>query len=332
MIEDIPLIPAIPDGLRLAARQGTLIPFVGAGASKLAGCPGWDEFADRALQFFVQAGKFDHSQLEQLKHLNPRVKISVALELQEEHQMNIDFDRILHPLNGPNELDGKRFYAALSKLAKTFVTTNYDKWLDEEIAFPEIRAIEDIDPTITETRKRREVICKVEGFTYDNLKPNTVIHLHGSLTDSPNMVLTTRHYVERYANDRLTEKDGKENRVLTFLENLFRLKTVLFIGYGLEELEILEYAILKARHVHESSSREARHFILQGFFSHERELARHLANYYLRDCGIQLIPFLRDKRNWHQLLDVIEEYASLIPTNDPLVVQELLDMGDLLNG
>jgi hypothetical protein len=35
--------------------------------------------------------------------------------------------------------------------------------------------------------------------------------------------------------------------VLTSLDYLFSNRTVLFIGYGLDELEILEYVILKAR-------------------------------------------------------------------------------------
>jgi hypothetical protein len=57
MREDIIPIPRIPDGLREAAQRGTLIPFIGAGASRIAGCPGWSEFADGALRHFVQEGK-----------------------------------------------------------------------------------------------------------------------------------------------------------------------------------------------------------------------------------------------------------------------------------
>jgi len=54
-----------------------LIPFVGAGASKLAGCPDWNEFADEALRVFVEHGKFSHAQLDQVKALSPRVKLSI---------------------------------------------------------------------------------------------------------------------------------------------------------------------------------------------------------------------------------------------------------------
>src|ERR1700674_1359594 len=71
-------IPALPMGLRDAALRGTLIPFIGAGASRLAGCPNWVEFADRALRYFVDQGKFSHGQLDQLSQQPPRVKLSIA--------------------------------------------------------------------------------------------------------------------------------------------------------------------------------------------------------------------------------------------------------------
>ena len=78
-------IPDVPDTLREAAQLSKLVPFVGAGASKLAGCPGWDEFADGALRLFVDHGKFSHAQLDQIKHLRPRIKLSIeALDFMED--------------------------------------------------------------------------------------------------------------------------------------------------------------------------------------------------------------------------------------------------------
>src|SRR5260370_7124302 len=78
LMEVIKEIPDPPKALREAALRGTLIPFVGAGASRIAGCPNWSEFADGALRFFVEQGKFSHGQLAQISHLNPRVKLSIA--------------------------------------------------------------------------------------------------------------------------------------------------------------------------------------------------------------------------------------------------------------
>ena len=125
MRDTIPLIPSIPNGLREAAQLGTLIPFVGAGASVLAGCPTWDRLADGALGHFIALGKLSYAQIEQIKHLNPRVRLSLAKAFQNEHESRIDFKKLLHP-KGSVSLDGIHLYRSLSQLGKIFVTTNYD--------------------------------------------------------------------------------------------------------------------------------------------------------------------------------------------------------------
>jgi hypothetical protein len=83
MIDKIePIFKKIPETLRLAAVQGTLVPFIGAGVSHLAGCPNWSEFANAALKFFVEAGKLSHAQFNQISSLPSRVKLSLALNLE----------------------------------------------------------------------------------------------------------------------------------------------------------------------------------------------------------------------------------------------------------
>lgn len=332
MSEDILPIPRIPDGIREASQRGTLIPFIGAGVSRIAGCPGWSEFADGALRCLVEEGKFSHKQLAQIRNLNPRVKLSIALGLEKEHATRINFRKLLHPSGKRDNTKGQKLFGSLCRLGKTFVTTNYDEWLDEEIGIPIAAVNATTDPTAPAAVNTRKIIHKVHDLTPANLnQPNTVIHLHGSLVDPDGMVLTTQHYVRHYANDRLSGDADKENRVLTFLEYLFQQKTVLFVGYGLEELEILEYVILKARRPPGTEANEAKHYLLHGFYSHEHELMRSLTRYYLEECGIQLIPYLRDHKDWDQILDVLEEFARAAPASNPLYVQEFKEMGDLLN-
>jgi hypothetical protein len=320
-------------GLREAAQRGTLIPFVGAGASRLAGAPDWDGFADEALRRFFDAGKFSHAQVDQLKGQSPRIKLSIALGLQEEYGLSIAFKKIFHPTVKKDHSKGLRLYKSLSLLGKTFVTTNYDEWLDEEIVIPTV-SVGGVgpDPKVSPFTNKREIIYKVQDFTPANLnKANTVIHLHGSLLEPDGMIITTRDYVRHYANDRSSSDPEKENRVLTLLEHLFSKKTVLFIGYGLEELEILEYVILKAKNNSIGCSGEARHYLVQGFFSHQNELMRGLSRYYLKECGIELIPYLRDHKDWDQLLEVVDEIAKLSPASDLMISQEFVEMEDLLN-
>jgi hypothetical protein len=313
--------------------RGILIPFIGAGVSRLAGCPSWAEFADAALKCLIEDGKFSYSQLEQIRHLHPRVKLSLARTLAKESGTAIDYRALLHPKARQEHKAGCRLYNSLFALGKIFITTNYDEWLDERIPEPIPSAAPSTQRADTRPIAPMQVVYRVHDLLPALLsQPDTVIHLHGSIRDPDGMVLTTQDYVRHYANDRLSGGVQVENRVLTFLDFLFKNKTVLFIGYGLDELEILEYVILKAVRPAGLAGRESRHYILQGFFSHEGELLRSLRSYYLSECDIQLIPFRRDEKDWGQLLDVLEDFAQRIPTAAPLALQKAQEMEELLNG
>jgi hypothetical protein len=49
----------------------------------------------------------------------------------EEYGVKLDFDRMLHP--GSQKAEGIELYQVLSSLRPVFVTTNYDRWLDDEM-------------------------------------------------------------------------------------------------------------------------------------------------------------------------------------------------------
>ena len=113
-----------------AAKHGELVVFVGAGASMLCGSPDWRGFANQVVSALEKAEKLSFLEAEQLRGLgDSRRTLSIALTLAKEHGVAIDYDRILHPPK-PNAA-GAELYELLSSLRPVFVTTNYDKWLDE---------------------------------------------------------------------------------------------------------------------------------------------------------------------------------------------------------
>jgi len=270
--------------------------------------------------------------MDQIRNLGPRMKLSIARAIEAEHSLKIDYDRLINPAKGYQNHDmGQRVYRNLGKLSRTFVTTNYDAWLDTEI--PDVPlSVSEGQPAqdkASAPRVRRRIV-QVEEFTPANLnQPDCVFHLHGSLYDPSSMVMTTRDYIRKYANDRGTDDPARENRTLTFLEALFRNKTVLFVGYGLDDLEILEYVVQKAQQQGVSDRPQARHFMLQAYFSHEYELMRSLTQYYAQ-CDIELIPFRRDERDWAQLTEVLAAFAEAMPAATPLGLQVQMEMESLL--
>ena len=330
MTTDIPPIPEVPEALREAAQVGKLIPFVGAGASRLAGCPDWDEFANAALKVFIERGTFNHAQFAQVKGLSARIKLSIARSLQTRTQPQIDYRSLLHRVPRHAHVDGRKLYSHLSKLAKTFITTNYDEWLDEELPAAAADLTGGSGSLSDDTPRPRTVLYKPIDLKPENLdREDAVIHLHGSVKDPEGMILTTPDYVRHYANDQRSREPDRQNYVPTFLEHLFRNKTVLFVGYGLDELEILEYIIVKAPTTDENAV-QPKHFLLHGYFSHERELMISMCRYY-RECGIELLPFLMDQAGWMQLVYVLESFARSVPASSLMVLQQFREMEDLLN-
>jgi hypothetical protein len=333
--EEIPLLPVIPERLRLAAKQGILIPFIGAGVSQLAGCPGWNDFADAALRFFLSLGKIDHAQFDQLSRLPARVKLSVAIGLENQFETKIDFGLILSP-DPSKKATGDQTYGYLAKLARTFVTTNYDKWLDLPPASTPSLAGSNTDAASGAPLGKRSVHYLLAQFTDVSLSTaDTVLHIHGSVDDRDSMVLSTSDYLRRYASHRFGQDGFQENSFLTFLAHLFRTKSVLFVGYSLSDLEVLEYVIQKARGLEmrpdpRGPLEEPRHYLLQGFFTHEVALMRSFRDYYLRECNIRLLPFSKDQKGWAQLLDVLEYLAKEIPVGSLLASQQRLEMEALL--
>jgi hypothetical protein len=335
MTEEIPSLPDAPETLRVAARQGTLVPFIGAGVSRLGGCPDWDEFANRALQFFVSNGLLTHAQFDQLSRLGPRVKLSIAEGLEDKHKVSIDFKKLLEPRSAEARRTGESIYGNLAKLASVFVTTNYDEWLDDVQLAPPSTPVPKTAASFPPATARR-VLYKPADFNAEMLStPNTVFHLHGSVQDRSSMIFTTTHYLERYSGHRIDGPSVRENAYLTFLEVLFRTKNVLFMGYGLNELEILEYVVQKARHMKPATKgpvrEEPRHFLLQGFYSHQAELRRSLSDYYLRECNIRLLPFSIDARGYSQLVDVVQFLGSEMPVGPVHAMRQLLEMEALLS-
>lgn len=332
MATELNAIPTIPDSLREAALFRKLILFVGAGVSRLAGCPGWPDFADGALRQLVQKGQFTYSQLDQIKDLPPRVKLSIANSIEKDTDTPIDYEALLHPKTRSENPQGRQVYSNLFALADVFVTTNYDRWLDDWVQEPAAGPVP-AKPSPTPAKQMRS-IYKVSEFLCSELKPNTVVHLHGSVADRDSMILTTRQYIDRYANDHRTGNADRENRALSFLEDLFD-RFVLFIGYGLEELEILEYVIGKASELKKrrpakgNDPVETRHFLLQGFFSHQEALREHMRKYYAHDCGIQLIDFSLDYKGHEQLVDVLDEFRRRIPKTEPLALLREQELEEL---
>ncbi|KKZ14308.1 MAG: hypothetical protein TQ37_01460 [Candidatus Synechococcus spongiarum 15L] len=194
-----------PEALLNALRDGRLVVFAGAGVSMgPAGLPSFRKLAERVAEGTgesIAASETDDQFLGRLEK-DPGVKV---------HKRAAD---ILQPDNlKPNALHRNllRLFQGTSSDPVRIVTTNFD-CLFEQAA--ETGGLFKNKPKVFEA-PALPLGSRFEG----------IVHLHGSVKEPEEMVLTHRDFGSAY----LTEEDGWARR---FLVSLFAKYTVLFVGYS----------------------------------------------------------------------------------------------------
>lgn len=280
-----------PDEIIQAGLNGDLVFFVGAGASMLLGLPSWGGLASLVLQDLRNNELLNYSELEQIKGLDPKKQLSIADLIAKENGYDLNIARHLQ-----DKPEGDSIYKSINDIGCSCVTTNYDELLAPR--FLETKDGSTTPVAVSRVTEREKFFAKLLN------EPGTVVHLHGAKSKPDTMIVTTKDYLEHYDNENVQE----------FLGELFEKKTVLFLGYGLEEAEILEH-ILRRGSVQQT--RDRRRFSLQGFFLSQRPLYENLHNYYEKSFGVHLLGFVRDHENYNQLEGIIKSWSNLIEIRKP---------------
>ncbi|MFX0200528.1 MAG: SIR2 family protein [Candidatus Hodarchaeota archaeon] len=293
-------LPDIPQEVEDAAVAGSLVMFIGAGVSRLAGGPSWDEFAVGLLRFLADRRIITFGDIQQLSHLDARKQLTIASQIAQGEDLNIDYKSLLQVSENKSNI-----YNHINQIGCSYVTTNYDTFLHP-------RLLSSSDGSESSGRAGGGgPICKPQQFLAGVLRePGTVVYLHGCVDEPDSMVITTTDYLRHYDN----------NYVQEFLGELFEKHTVLFVGYGLEEYEILEHMLRKGKI---SGGQERKRFILQGFYSHQQNIYRHLYDYFKKCFGMYLISFNMDYQEHHQLEYIMSDWAPRLEVRKPALADDL---------
>jgi hypothetical protein len=301
---DLREIPNLPEEITQAGLNGELVLFVGAGASKLLGLPSWDGLAWKVLISLQEKGFLNFSELDQLRTLDAKKQLSIANLIAAKNEHELDLTSYF---KGKSE--GTSIYKSINDIGCVCVTTKYD-----ELLTPRYLNINDGSETPATVKR----ICFKKDFLAKHLdEPGTVIHLHGGISHPETMVVTTQDYLEHYDN----------SNVQHFLGELFARKTVLFIGYGLEEAEILEH-ILRRGGV--KSTADHRRFALQGYYRSQQPLYENLHQYYKKSFGVHVIGFVRDHEDYRQQEALLRDWAPRIKINRPSLAHDMELMNKVL--
>ncbi|MGT4651205.1 SIR2 family protein [Bacillus cereus] len=317
-INEVPDINKYEDIIK-AAKSGNLIIFVGAGVSKLLKLPLWYEFALNRLNTIYEADLIDYRTYEMLKKLDAKKILTICKLFMKEEGIKAQLAQKVFEFEKDEKYDN--VYSKLYSMNAIYVTTNYDECLDQ--VAERVVSIESLrEDEGSETSNR--VIYKQSELAEEKLKIGNVIHIHGSVKEEMNMIVTLKDYLKHYGNN------SKENQLSNFLRTVFNTKyVVLFMGYGLEEYEILEYMLSK----NITPENTKKHYMLYPAYKDEHIMID-LLNKYYNTFGVELIPYDKGKKGYDQLIPIIDEWSKVLSKASKEVdfMRKIESIDDILKG
>jgi len=278
--------PKLPDEIRKEVNRDRLVVFIGAGVSRIIGCKGWSELGGELVDACFDENCINYREKVALdREKNPKKKISIVWHILSEQEQDELFFRTIRKHLQANPQKSERFpiYRELYKLRAVYVTTNVDECFDD-LYFKDL------------------IVYRPQDFDAGNIDRTRLYHLHGTIKDPDSMIFTTRRYLEHYS-----DPNNSDPNIRRFLGTIFSEYTVLFIGYGMEEFEVLDFLFTKTG----GSSKELKHFILLPMYRGEENILA-FEEFYYGDLGIHVISYAIDDEGYDQLHHVIENWQKEI--------------------
>lgn len=311
-------IPPLPFPIRESAENGNLAIFVGAGASMLYGCDSWRQLANRMVNCCFGKEKSDiplitfKEKEHLLKEGNPKKVLTICRNiLNKNAKQELYISELKDALSAkPTPLPNDNLFDHLYKMGLgggLYLTTNADDLFSSKF--------------------NDRLIFHPKKFNRHNIDKSSLYHLHGSIKDVSSLVFTVPEYLRRY---------GEESLYLSFLKEVFDKFTILFVGYGLEELEILEFLVAKLRRKTDTLEEAPTRFVLIGLYKGEENILQNEQEYF-DTLGIRVIAYQKDIRGYHQLENVISAWSdqinqvSRVLPNNFDEIKEICDKGEIQN-
>ncbi len=299
----------IPPAIKKAAAMGKLAFFVGNGISRLYGMPSWDELCARMLRALADKNVIDHNKVELLSRQTLKARISIADHyFQELRKSGANADLTYGDML--KQTRESSAYASLARCGVKFVTTNYDSLLSDALegldkATDVVKNIDitqqDGETPTSDKPPAREVRVFTDPYKFAReqlLHNNAVFHIHGTTSDENTIIASTLSYLKLYSSQHIRE----------FLRWFFENHVVVFLGYGLDELELLDL-IVRSGARDGASQTDSSLFLLLPLLSHEAEILELLKIYYSQ-LGIEVLAFSRDQKDYAAYADLLEHWSG----------------------
>lgn len=277
MAQEIKLIPELPNEIVSAVNEGKLAVFIGAGVSRLVDCLGWYQLGKNLVKRCYKEELIIYKEKEALSEIPDSKKVITICYglLTEKGLERIFFDEMKAALRDDLNVATPNIYDDIYRLRGVFVTTNADRHF-HRCFNPENR------------------FYRPEEVRPDNIDRLNLYHIHGCIKKPDTMVFTLRQYFQRYQQGQFKE----------FLKRIFAEYTILFLGYGLAEFELLDFLF---QQIEAGSTRVLRHFMLKPLYSGEERILKFEQSYY-GQMGIRVLAYRKDERGYKQLEHVVRDW------------------------
>ena len=312
-------IPPIPQAIKEAVNRNTLVVFIGAGVSRIIGCMGWDQLAKNLISVcFNTKNKIQTSTLinfkekETLTQCNDHKKIiTICHHILKENDLEELFYKEFDKALEANKEKEKEFdiYKELFGLRGIFISTNADEHFDKKF-----------------TSKNR--ISNIDDFNISEINRSKLYKIHGTQKKRESLIFTIPAYIHQY----------NQLKFKKFLEEIFGSErintkyTVLFVGYGMSEFELLDYLITKfdSTKKNKTTYREIKHYILLPFYKGEENILNFEQSYY-NLMGVQVLGYEKDEKGYNQLYEVIKKWNEEINQTSTYTLESFQEIENIIS-
>lgn len=300
MDSQIPYLPQLDDNILDSASRGRLIIFVGAGFSSIIGLPNWNELSKIYIDKVFDSKLINYQTKDYLLKLNPKTVLTICDKLLKENKIYMNLRELFSIKDYKyRKLRNLDLIEALYSFNSIFVTTNYDDSLDIVLEKKKIEQINSFPDTHIFDYNKCKSYYNIKDLLTSRLVNGNIFHLHGCINDESTIVMDISSYIKLYNNNKYSD---------VILRKIFNEHTVIFIGYGVEELEILEYLIEKKIEKKIDSNKTIKHYLLKGFYEGQQNMID-LLNKYYSDINVSLIAYNKTHKGYDQIIDIIKYWA-----------------------
>ena len=275
-----------------AQKSGRLVVFVGAGLPALWGCSRWKEMACSLIESCYKNNYIDYWTRDTLLRkysATPRKLITIAKSIFEDKVSEDKYISALRKTLKKASAKKKKYSNLMNNLFSlnaSFVTTNIDSHFSKVF-----------DPT--------NVHYKLGDYSRNT---KNITHLHGVIKDKGSLVMTVDEYLSKYNDSGFKD----------FLEGVFsdEENCILFIGYGIDEMEIIDFLIQKYSSKNEFLSKFVnRFYVLLPFFQQEEHLYEY-EKMYFDQINMTVIPYSINENGYAQLDGILAEWRKYFEDED----------------